>query len=91
MTIALQKVQAATANEICAQFELSEESAALLLPGTSPGAFLAQLMEAGQHQDACRDRRKHHVDQGARDRDPRLGHTNNGNRGPYLQPCVCEH
>lgn len=52
MTIALQKVQAATAAEVCARFELGEEAAPLLEPGMTPGAFLARLIEEQQFPDA---------------------------------------
>ena len=52
MTIALQKVSATTAEEVCARFELGEDAAALLLPGVPPGAFLDQLISASLLNDA---------------------------------------
>lgn len=52
MSITLEKVRAGSAAEICAQFDASEESLALLRPGARPGSHLGALMEAGQLLDA---------------------------------------
>jgi hypothetical protein len=52
MTITLEKVRAGTAAEICDQFDVSEESRALLRPGARPGDHLGALLDAGQTLDA---------------------------------------
>lgn len=53
-TAPLTKVEAKTAADVCARFELSEPAQALPRDGISPGAFLERLIDERHFHDAVR-------------------------------------